>query len=113
MVRIIAEKRDEKTARSGSWPATGHSLGKHSGACTLSHEPFPYLDIWAPLARVFDEFGLDRCLWGTDSTRAVKLLTYRKGVEAFRITDRPSESDKATLMGGSLTRVYNWAPSPA
>jgi L-fuconolactonase len=67
----------------------------------------------AKLARVSDEFGLDRCLWGTDWTRAVKLLTYRKGVESFRITDRLSESDKATLMGGSLTRVYNWAQSPA
>ncbi len=86
---------------------------KISGACTLSHEPFPYKDIWEPLARIFDAFGLQRCLWGTDWTRAVKVLTYREGVEAFRITDRLSDSDKATLMGASLTRVYNWAPSLA
>ena len=52
---------------------------KISGACTLSHEPFPYQDIWDPLARIFDAFGLDRCLWGTDWTRAVKVLTYRGG----------------------------------
>src|SRR5262249_62061797 len=45
---------------------------KISGACTLSHAPFPYPDIWDPLARVFDAFGLHRCLWGTDWTRAVK-----------------------------------------
>ena len=43
---------------------------KISGACTLSHEPFPYNDIWDPLGRIFDAFGLDRCLWGTDWTRA-------------------------------------------
>ena len=84
---------------------------KVSGACTLSHEPFPYPDIWDPLARVFDAFGLDRCLWGTDWTRAVKVLTYREGVEAFRVTDRLSDSDKARLMGESLTRVYDWSPS--
>jgi predicted TIM-barrel fold metal-dependent hydrolase len=86
---------------------------KISGACTLSHEPFPYPDIWEPLARIFDAFGLERCLWGTDWTRAVELLTYEQGVEAFRVTDRLSDSDRATLMGGAATRVYQWAPGQA
>jgi predicted TIM-barrel fold metal-dependent hydrolase len=86
---------------------------KISGAGTLSHEPFPYRDIWDPLQRVFDAFGLDRCLWGTDWTRAVKLLTYRDAVEAFRVTDRLSESERALLMGGSLARVYRWEPTRA
>ena len=86
---------------------------KISGACTLSHTPFPFPDIWDPLARIFDAFGLQRCLWGTDWTRAVKVVSYRDGVEAFRVTDRLSDSDKAMLMGEVLTRVYKWAPSPA
>ena len=81
---------------------------KITGACTLSHEPFPYRDIWDPLGRIFDAFGLDRCMWGTDWTRAVGLLTYKQGVDAFRDTDRFSAGDKAKLMGGTLTRVYNW-----
>jgi hypothetical protein len=50
-------------------------------------------------------------MWGTDWTRAVKLLTYREGVEAFRVTDRLTDSDRAQLMGDSLTRIYNWSPS--
>ncbi len=83
---------------------------KISGACTLSHEPFPYPDIWEPLARIFDAYGLDRCLWGTDWTRAVRLLTYEQGVESFRVTDKLSDSDRATLMGGTLARVYKWSP---
>ena len=82
---------------------------KISGACTLSHEPFPYKDIWEPLGRIFDAFGLDRCMWGTDWTRAVALLTYQQGVDAFRVTDRLSDSDRATLMGETLARVYNWS----
>ena len=80
---------------------------KISGACTLSHEPFPYKDIWDPLARIFDAFGFDRCMWGTDWTRAVGMLTYEQGVEAFRVTDRLSDSDRAALMGETLQRVYN------
>lgn len=81
---------------------------KISGACTLSHQPFPYNDIWDPLARIFEAFGVERCLWGTDWTRAVALLTYAQGVEAFRVTDRLSDSERAALMGGSLARVYGW-----
>jgi predicted TIM-barrel fold metal-dependent hydrolase len=79
---------------------------KISGACTLSHEPFPYKDIWDPLARIFDAFGFDRCMWGTDWTRAVGMLTYEQGVEAFRVADRLSDSDRAALMGETLQRVY-------
>jgi L-fuconolactonase len=82
---------------------------KISGACTLSHEPFPYKDIWDPLGRIFDAFSLNRCMWGTDWTRAVALLTYKQGVDSFRVTDRLSDSDRATLMGDTLARVYNWS----
>jgi predicted TIM-barrel fold metal-dependent hydrolase len=81
---------------------------KISGACTLSHEAFPYNDLWDPLGRIFDAFGLTRCMWGTDWTRAVKLLTYQQGVEAFRVTDRLTDSDRALLMGDTLQRIYNW-----
>jgi predicted TIM-barrel fold metal-dependent hydrolase len=83
---------------------------KISGACTLSREPFPYGDIWDPLGRIFEAFGLDRCLWGTDWTRAVKLLTYAQGVDAFLIPGRLSDSDRATLMGEAAARVYKWSP---
>jgi predicted TIM-barrel fold metal-dependent hydrolase len=84
---------------------------KISGACTLSHEPFPYKDIWDPLGRIFDAFGFSRCMWGTDWTRAVGLLTYEQGVEAFRVTDRLSDSERAALMGDTLQQVYNWPAS--
>ena len=43
-------------------------------------------------------------MWGTDWTRAVRVLTYKQGVEAFRVTDSLSDSERATLMGGSLWR---------
>ncbi len=84
---------------------------KITGACTLSREAFPYDDLWDPLARIFDTFGLHRCIWGTDWTRAVNLLTYAEGVEPFRLTDRLSDGDRAALMGGTLRRIYNWSPT--
>lgn len=84
---------------------------KISGACTLSHQPFPYPDIWEPLGQIFKAFGFARCLWGTDWTRAVNLLTYKQGVEAFRVTEQLSDSERAMLMGGSLAKIYGWSPS--
>jgi predicted TIM-barrel fold metal-dependent hydrolase len=87
-----------------------HVAIKISGACVVSHEPFPFNDIWDPVARVIDAFGIDRCMWGTDWTRAVKFLTYAQAVDCFRVTDRISETDKAKLMGGTLARIYAWSP---
>ena len=81
---------------------------KISGACTMSHQPFPYDDIWEPVLRVIDAFGLDRCMWGTDWTRTIGMLTYEQGVAPFRDTKRLSENDKAALMGGTLQNVYKW-----
>lgn len=84
---------------------------KISGTGTLSKEPFPHRDIWDPLRRIFDAFGMDRCMWGTDWTRAVAFLTYKEGVDAFRLTEHLSDSERAALMGETLQKVYGWAPS--
>ena len=83
---------------------------KISGACTLSHHSFPYPDIWEPLSKIFDAFGIERCMWGTDWTRAVEFLNYKQGVEAFRIADCLSDTERFQLMGGSLMNIYNWSP---
>ena len=85
---------------------------KVSGACTLSKETYPFPDIWDPLARVFDAWGLDRCLWGTDWTRAFAVVNYEQAVQPFRLNDRLSNIERATLMGGSCANVYGWKPTP-
>lgn len=83
---------------------------KISGAGTLSHQGYPFPDVWDPLARIFDAFGFARCMWGTDWTRATAFLTYRQGVDAFRLTDRLTAAERAALMGGTLSNIYGWAP---
>src|SRR6478752_2050863 len=84
---------------------------KVSGACTMSHKPYPYPDIWDPLARVFDAWGIDRCLWGTDWTRAAAVVNYEQAVEPSRTTSRLSESERAMLMGGACAKAYGWSPT--
>lgn len=84
---------------------------KVSGACTLSQKPYPFPDIWNPLARVFDAWGFERCLWGTDWTRAFAVVNYEQAVEPFRLTDRLSASERAMLMGGACAKAYGWKPT--
>jgi L-fuconolactonase len=86
---------------------------KVSGACTLSKQPYPFPDIWDPLARIFDAWGLDRCLWGTDWTRANAVVNYQQAVEPFLKTDRLSDSDRAMLMSGACSKAYRWSPKKA
>ena len=88
-----------------------NALIKISGACTLSREPYPFPDIWDPLARLFDAWGLERCLWGTDWTRAFAVVNYEQAVEPFLRTDRLSERERAMLMGGACAKAYGWAPA--
>jgi hypothetical protein len=72
---------------------------KVSGACTLSKQPYPFPDIWDPLARVFDAWGFDRCLWGTDWTRAFAVVNYEQAVDVA--------SDAA--MGRGPPRTTRWS----
>ena len=82
---------------------------KVSGACTMSREDFPYRDIWEPLKRVFEAWGFERCLWGTDWTRTYDLVKYDQGVEPFRMMAL-SDSERAMLMGGATAKTYGWTP---
>jgi L-fuconolactonase len=84
---------------------------KVSGACTLSREPYPFPDIWDPLKRVFDAWGFDRCLWGTDWTRAFAVVNYEQAVRPFVETTRLSNSERAMLMGGACAKAYRWSPT--
>ena len=83
---------------------------KISGACTLSKTAYPFADIWDPVMRIVDAFGVDRCMWGTDWTRALDFVTYKQSVDVFLETPRLGDGDREALMGGSLQRIYNWSP---
>lgn len=86
---------------------------KVSGACTLSKEPYPFNDIWDPVRRIIDAWGVERCLWGTDWTRAYAVVNYDQAVKPFLETNRLSDSERAMLMGGACAKAYGWKPGVA
>jgi hypothetical protein len=59
---------------------------------------------------VFDAWGFDRCLWGTDWTRAFAVVNYEQAVEPFLKTDCLSDTERAMLMGGACAKAYGWSP---
>jgi len=81
---------------------------KLTGACTLSKQQYPYADIWSSIRKILNAFGLGRCMWGTDWTRAIKILSYQQGVDSFRLTDQLTDHEREQLMGGNLQRIYKW-----
>lgn len=85
---------------------------KITGATTLSQRPYPFEDLWGPLGAIFDAFGLERCMWGTDWTRATALVTYAEATNAFLVAERLSPTERDALMGATLQRIFNWAPTP-
>ena len=80
-------------------------------ASHLDSRSYPFPDIGDPLARVFDAWGFERCLWGTDWTRAFAVVTFEQAVEPFRQTERLSESERAMLRSGACAEAYGWSPT--
>ena len=84
---------------------------KWTAAPTLSLEPYPFADLWPPLHRVLDSFGVEHVIWGTDITRVGGLHSYPEAVSYLRDTDELSGAEKELLMGGTLRELLNW-PAP-
>ena len=79
----------------------GNVVVKISGAGTLAKEPFPYKDIWDLLRRIFDAFGLDRCIWSTDWTKFVLSAGWLLGEARLRTGFKTLDGRRAPRSGRS------------
>jgi L-fuconolactonase len=99
---------------------------KLSGVPVLSTDSFPYKDVWPYLHQVFEAFGPQRILWGSDFTRMRWLpgvgpglghryapfktwRYYSDCLNYLRDTDEISQSDKEWVLGKTARRVLRWA----
>jgi len=78
---------------------------KVSGACTLLHKPYPFADIWDPLARVFDAWGFERLPVGhrlDPRLRGRQLRAGRRAVSPDRapLGERTRDADGRGLRQG-------------
>jgi predicted TIM-barrel fold metal-dependent hydrolase len=90
---------------------------KLCGAPLLSEQVYPFDDVWPRLAQLFNAFGVDRVMWGSDYTRmrAADLprgerprrrgLSYADSMNFLLHSERLSFSEKKALFGGTARRV--------
>lgn len=82
---------------------------KMSAAPCYSTQAYPFDNLTPYLRRIYDAFGPQRCMWGSDFTRLP--CTYRECVDHFRISlDFLSREDKEWVMGKTAARVLRWPP---
>jgi L-fuconolactonase len=83
---------------------------KLTGAPALSHERYPFRDIWPPILSMIDAFGPERVLWGSDITRTGSLATYFEHTHYLRELGELGDEELAQIYGQALRRVLAWGP---
>jgi L-fuconolactonase len=81
---------------------------KLTGAAALSHDPFPFRDLWDGIGALVDAFGPERLPWGSDITRTGALHTYAESVHYLREIDGLSGPDLELMYGQALRRILRW-----
>jgi predicted TIM-barrel fold metal-dependent hydrolase len=84
---------------------------KVSALPAYSTAPYPFTNLHPYVRRVYDAFGPQRMLWGSDLTR-IKNASYRQCVTAFT-EEMPwlSAADLEWIMGRALCQWLNWKPA--
>lgn len=85
---------------------------KISHAWSLSKQPYPYPDAQEQIKRVYDAFGPQRIMWGTDWPVSLHSgISYDKAVQLFRDDIQFfTEEDKSWILSRTVERVW---PFPA
>jgi L-fuconolactonase len=84
---------------------------KASAAPCYTNEPYPFANLKPYLHRIFDAFGPQRTMWGSDYTRLP--CSYQECVDHFRLAlDFLDADSKEWVMGKAAARALNW-PDPA
>ncbi len=73
------------------------------------NEPFPYRDTFPHFKRIYDVFGPQRLMWGTNFPGVMRDIGYRPALEAFqKHMDFLTEEDKKWLFGKTALGIYKF-----
>ena len=73
---------------------------------SLSHQPFPFRDTYALVARVRDAFGSQRIMGGTDWPIKPELATYEQRLALYRQELSFNPEERADVLYRSVQRVW-------
>ncbi len=92
-----------------TWARFPNVAVKLTGAPDYASDAYPFKSIHPVTQRLYDSFGPERLLWGTDITRLK--CTWTQALTMFT-EEMPwfSEAEKKLLVGDNLCRWLNWTP---
>jgi L-fuconolactonase len=86
---------------------------KVSHTWSLSKEPYPYRDSQAQVKRLYDVFGPQRLMWGTDWPLVEGYCGYAKALAMVRDEMRfLNEEDKSWMLSRTVERVWKFDQAP-
>lgn len=101
----------------GAWADVDqlHALAKYrnvnvkvSSLPSFTTEKYPFNQLHPHIRGLYDAFGPQRLMWGSDVTRLDS--TYAENIRLFtEALDFLSEEDKAWIMGGTAAKTFDWA----
>jgi predicted TIM-barrel fold metal-dependent hydrolase len=80
---------------------------KVSSLPCFTTQPYPYPNLHSPIRAIYDAFGPQRMIWGSDITRLTvpyddNLRLFQKGLDFL------TEDDKSWILAGTAARVCSW-----
>jgi predicted TIM-barrel fold metal-dependent hydrolase len=80
---------------------------KISHTWSLSKQPYPYADAQEQVKRLYDVFGPQRLMWGTDWPLVERHCGYAKALALVRDEMKfLSEEDKSWILSKTVERVW-------
>jgi L-fuconolactonase len=83
---------------------------KVSHTWSVSKQPYPYADAQAQVKRLYDTFGPQRLMWGTDWPIVEAHCGYAKALAMVRDEMKfLNEEDKSWMLSRTVERVWRWS----
>ena len=80
---------------------------KISGTWAVSHESYPYRDTHAVVKQVYDAFGPERLMWGTDWPLVEQKCGYTGALDLVkRELAFLNESDREWILGKTVLKLW-------
>jgi L-fuconolactonase len=80
---------------------------KVSSLPCFSTQTYPFKNLHTPIRKLYDVFGPERLMWGSDATRLT--CPYGENIRLFtEALDFLSSSDKEWIMGRALAQALDW-----
>jgi predicted TIM-barrel fold metal-dependent hydrolase len=72
----------------------------------VAHEPYPFTAVWRYFEHLYDRFGPDRLIWGSNYPPSRSACSYRESVDFVReALPFLSDADKAKIFATTFLRA--------